>query len=299
MKLERLIGILTILLQNERVTAAQLAKRFEVSHRTIIRDIDALCLAGIPLVTHQGYGGGISIAEGFKLDKSILTKAELGLIISGIKGIGSVSEQAQVDNALDKLGANSAAATPVIVDLASFYKEELTDKIESIKQAIANEKIISFTYDYAKGESKRNIEPHLVLFQWTAWYVFGFCLLRKDWRLFKLNRLWGLKTLEKSFAKREIPPEHSNFNKHLNEDKWLVAVFDKSVRYKLIESYGHESFFETKEGLHFEVGFTHTDYMISWLLGFGDKVRVLEPPEVIAEIKRLAKNIFSQYEGDI
>ena len=97
MKLDRLLGILTVLLQNDRVTAPYLAERFEVNRRTIGRDIDILCQAGIPIVTHQGTGGGISIAEGFKLDKSVLTTSELSGIIAALKGLGSVSEQTQIE----------------------------------------------------------------------------------------------------------------------------------------------------------------------------------------------------------
>jgi len=106
MKLDRLLGILTILLKNDRVTAPQLAEKFEVTRRTIGRDIDAICQAGIPIVTHQGGGGGISIADGYKLDKSILTADELSSMIAALKGIGSVSEKSQVERTLDKLSAN-------------------------------------------------------------------------------------------------------------------------------------------------------------------------------------------------
>src|SRR5215469_11482825 len=103
MKLDRLLGILTVLLQNDRITAPELAEKFEVNRRTIGRDIDTLCRAGIPVVTHQGIGGGISIAEGFKLDKSILTSDELSGIIAALKGIGSVSDQSRIERTLDKL----------------------------------------------------------------------------------------------------------------------------------------------------------------------------------------------------
>jgi len=109
MKLDRLLGILTILLQKDRVTAPELAEKFEVSRRTIGRDIDALCVAGIPIVTHQGIGGGISIAEGFKLDKNVLTADELSGMIAALKGIGSVSPQSNIGRTLDKLHANSGS----------------------------------------------------------------------------------------------------------------------------------------------------------------------------------------------
>jgi len=299
MKLDRLLGILNILLQNARVTAPYLAEKFEVNRRTIGRDIDTLCLAGIPIVTHQGTGGGISIAEGFKLDKSILTADELSNIISALKGIGSVSEQSRIERTLDKLGANSDAvislSEPVVIDLASYYKGHLTEKIETIKSAMFNRRLIEFDYYYEKGEVHRCIEPYMVVFQWTSWYVFGYCLERQDWRMFKLMRLWGLTLCGEQYALRDIPPEKRNFNNHFNDDIKLVALFDKSVKYQLIETYGLDCYSETPEGLRLEIGYTNRNYMISWLLGFGDKVRVLEPLDIATAIQTAAKNIVSLY----
>ena len=299
MKLDRLFGILTILLQQDRVTAPQLAERFEVSRRTIGRDIDALCAAGIPVVTHQGIGGGISIAEGFRLDKSVLTTDELSGIIAAIKGIGSVTERSRVEQTLDKLGANSNAVIsmrePVIIDLASYYKDQLTEKIEVIKRAVLEGRLIEFDYYYEKGESRRRIEPYYVIFQWTSWYVFGFCLERQDWRMFKLTRLWGPAVQDETFTAREIPPYRKGLDTYFKDDINLVALFDPSVKYQLIDSYGLDGFTETDEGLRFEFGFTNRGYMISWLLSFGGKVKVLEPEDVAAEVKAAAEKILAHY----
>jgi predicted DNA-binding transcriptional regulator YafY len=299
MKLDRLMGILTVLLQNDRVTAPYLAEQFEVNRRTIGRDIDALCQAGIPVVTYQGTGGGISIAEGFKLDKHVLTAGELSGIIAALKGIGSVSEKSQIERTLDKLGANSDAVVslhePIVIDLASHYKGDLTAKIETMKQAISENRIIEFDYFYDKGERHRRIEPYLVVFQWTSWYVFGFCLERKDWRMFKLNRLWDLSASDERFTVREIPPEKRDFNEQLTDDHKLVALFDKTAKYLLIEAYGFDCYQETDEGLYFEIGYSNRGYMLSWLLSFGDKVKVLEPSDIADEIRNIAKNILSLY----
>jgi len=299
MKLDRLLGILMILLQNERVTAPMLAQKFEVNRRTIGRDIDTLCQAGIPIITHQGAGGGISIAEGYKLDKRLLTKDELAGIIAAIKGLGSVSEQPQIQRTLDKLGANSDAVIslhePIMIDLASYYKGDLTKKITTIKQAIMENKLIEFDYYYEKGETTKRIEPYIVIFQISSWYVFGFCLTRNDWRIFKLNRLWNLSISGEIFTIREIPADKRDFNNHLTEEHKLIAVFDKSVKYLLIEAYGFDCFYEDDDGLHFEVMFTNHSYIVSWLLGFGDKVKVLEPIEVVDEIRRMAKNVLAYY----
>ena len=300
MKLDRLLGILTILLQNDRVTAPQLAERFEVSRRTIGRDIDALCAAGIPVVTHQGIGGGVSIAEGFRLDKSVLTTDELSGIIAAIKGIGTVTERSRVRQTLDKLGANSSAVIsmrePVIIDLASYYKDQLTEKIDLIKRAVLEGWLIEFDYYYEKGKSSRCIEPYYVIFQWTSWYVFGFCLERQDWRMFKLTRLWGLGIRDETFTAREIPSYRQGMGMYFKDDINLVALFDPSVKYQLIDSYGLDGFTETDEGLLFEFGFTNRGYMISWLLGFGGKVKVMEPEDVAEEVKAAAENILGLYQ---
>jgi len=299
MKLDRLLGILTVLLQNDRVTSPYLADKFEVNRRTINRDIDSLCQAGIPIVTHQGTGGGISIADGFKLDKSVLTADELSGIIAALKGIGSVSEQTGIEWTLSKLGANTDAVVslqePVIIDLSSYYKGDLTPKIDTIKRAILDRRVIEFDYYYDKGESHRRIEPYFVIFQWTAWYVFGFCLKRQDWRLFKLLRLWNLSVCEDHFTLREIPPEKKDFSARYTEDINLVAIFDPSVKYQLIETYGLDCFHETDEGLVFEFGFSNHDYLVRWLLGFGDKVKVIEPQSVVEDIKAAAENLLSRY----
>jgi predicted DNA-binding transcriptional regulator YafY len=299
MKLDRLLGILTILLQNDRVSAPFLADKFEVNRRTIGRDVDALCQAGIPVITHQGAGGGISIAKGFKLDKSVLTTDELSGIIAAIKGLGSVSEQTQIERTLDKLGANADAVVslsePVVIDLASHYKGNLTRKIEQIKRAIQGARLIEFDYFYEKGESHRRIEPYFVIFQWSAWYVFGFCTQRQDWRLFKLVRLWNLEICGEHYSPREIPSEKRDFNARFTDNIKLVALFDASEKYRLVETYGFESFTETPDGLRLETGFTNRDFLITWLLGFGGKVTVLEPADIAKEIQTAAGKILANY----
>ena len=300
MKLDRLLGILTILLQNDRVTAPYLAERFEVTRRTIGRDIDALCQAGIPIVTHQGGSGGISIAEGFRLDKSVLTADELTGIIAALKGIGSVSEKSHMERLLDKLSAHKDAVVslrePIIIDLASHHKGSLTEKIELIKQAVQEQRIISFDYYYVKGETHRRIEPYFVIFHWMAWYVFGYCLDRQDWRMFKLARLWTLALCPETYALREIPPEKRDFSAHFPDDNQLVALFHPSAKYQLIETYGLHCFTEEEDGwLRLAVGYTNPDYTISWLLGFGDKVKVLEPEWVAKELCAIAQKIMNQY----
>lgn len=304
MKIDRLIGIITILLQREKVTAPELAKRFEVSCRTIQRDIDDICKAGIPIVSMQGYGGGLSIADGYKLDKTVLTEKELHAIFAGLKSIDSISRTAYRQVLIEKFsnGNNTiwAEQDKILIDLASWYQDSLPDKIEQIKEAIFNQEKISFLYYSGKGESERIIEPYLIVFKWSTWYVYGYCLARNDYRLFKLNRLWKLKNTKAVYEPRNIPEKEPSFERYFQTGSIkLVALFDTSVKYRLIEDYGIECVtVDDKTGkLLFQRLFTNPDYLLQWLLSFGDAVKIIEPQEIQARIIQITKNILRQYKG--
>ena len=147
MKLDRLIGILTILLQNDKATAPELAKRFNVSRRTILRDIDTLGLAGIPVVTSQGGDGGISIMEGYKIHNSVLTTDELQTLVAGLKSIDSVSKKSNFESLMMKLAPTDAMVSltdSVVIDLSDHYKDSLEEKIALFKQAISERRTVRF-----------------------------------------------------------------------------------------------------------------------------------------------------------
>ena len=298
MKLDRLIGILTILLQNDKATAPELAKRFNVSRRTILRDIDTLGLAGIPVVTSQGGDGGISIMEGYKIRNSVLTTDELQTLVAGLKSIDSVSKKSNFESLMMKLAPTDAMVSltdSVVIDLSDHYKDSLEEKIALFKQAIAERRTVRFDYYYPKGEVIREVEPYFVEFRWNSWYVFGWCRLREDFRRFKLNRLWNFILTEESFTPRPVPPEQASGGYAFPEPNNVKILFDKSVRFRLIEEYGLNCYEETDDGLLLSLDYTNKDYTFSWILGFGDKARILEPEETRNEFAVLTKNIFSLY----
>lgn len=302
MKIDRLIGILTILLQKDKVTIPQLAERFEVSSRTIQRDIEDLCRAGIPVVSMQGYDGGISVARGYKLDKTILTTHELQAVLAGIKSIDSISKTSYRQTIIEKFSTDKntirAEQDMILIDLAAWDQEGLSDKIEQIKQAVLHQEIISFLYYSNKGESERRIEPYFIVFKWAAWYVYGYCLAQQDYRLFKLNRIGKLARTSACYKPRRIPEGELAFEQYFQtEEMSLVALFDGTAKYRLIEEYGPDCFTVTEPGkLLFQRSFANSDYAMQWILSFGDSVKVISPPEFVADICAQAKNILRQYE---
>ena len=169
MKIDRLIGIITTLQQKKIVTAPYLAEKFEVSRRTINRDIEDICKAGIPIVTTQGANGGISIMEGFSLDTTVFTEQELTAIFTGLKSLDSVSRSALAEKLAQKIGGSKAITLSdhMVIDLSSFYKDDLASKIEQIKLAIRETRCIAFHYCYNKGEADKLIEPYLIVFKWS------------------------------------------------------------------------------------------------------------------------------------
>lgn len=298
MKIDRLIGILTVLLQNDKTTAPELAKRFEVSRRTILRDVDTLCLAGIPIVSIRGGDGGISIMEGYKINKNVLTADELQTLVTGLKSIDSVSKQSNFESLMTKIAPSNAMvslADSVVIDLSSHYKDSLSEKIEIFKQAIAEHKTVRFDYYYTKGEVPREIEPYFVEFRWNAWYVFGWCRLREDFRRFKLNRLWALTLTDESYKLRTIPPGKADAGYAFPEPYNMKILFDRSVRFRLIEECGLNCYTDTEAGLLLNFNYTNKDYTLSWILGFGDKAEILEPQDVREEFASMTKKIFELY----
>ena len=140
MKLDRMIGILSILLQKEKVTAPDLAAKFEVSRRTILRDIDALSMAGIPIVTEQGQNGGISIMQNYKIDKTLLSTSDMQAILAGLRSLDSVSGTRRYAQLMEKLSAGASNMLSgddhILINLSSHYKETLSPKIELLHGAI-------------------------------------------------------------------------------------------------------------------------------------------------------------------
>lgn len=300
MKIDRLIGILSVLLQQEKVTAPYLAQKFEVSRRTINRDIEDLCKAGIPVMTQQGINGGISIMEGYKIDRTLLTSYDLQAIFAGLRSLDSVSGTNRYGQLMDKLSAGSSGVMAgdqhILIDLSSWYKGTLAPKIEMLHTAIEQQEVMTFTYFSPKGESKRELEPYHLVFQWANWYVWGWCRQRSDFRLFKLNRMMELQFAKEKFEKRNAPLPDFTAEKVFPTKMQVKAVFTQECKWRLIEEFGIDSFTEQEDGsLLFCFGFTDRENLLSWMLTFGDQAELLEPVSMRKELLRISEEIQKKY----
>ena len=302
MKIDRLIGILSVLLQKEIITAPELAERFEVSRRTINRDIEVLCKAGIPIRTTQGTGGGISIMDGYRMDRTILTSKDMQMILAGLRSLDSVSGSSYYSQLMEKIQVGSSkfisGRDSILIDLSSWYRESLAPKIEIIQNAIEDGHLITFRYYAPSGESERRIEPYYLVFRWSSWYVWGWCTTREDFRLFKLNRMDSVAETTCAFVCRDVPlPDLSN-EKIFPGGIKVKALFEPDQKWRLVEEFGPSCFTENDGRLLFTADYTGMDNLITWIMTFGDKAEVLEPIEAREKIALMVQRMTTIYKED-
>ena len=300
MKIDRLIGVLSVLLQEEKTTAPELAERFEVSRRTINRDIEDLCKAGIPIRTVQGTGGGISIMDGYRMDRTILTSKDMQMILAGLRSLDSVSGSSYYGQLMEKIQAGSSefisGKDSILIDLSSWYRESLAPKIETIQDGIENRHMLTFRYYAPSGESDRTVEPYYLVFRWSSWYLWAWCCDRKDYRLFKLNRMVHVREKDTVFVCREAALPDLSDEKIFPGGIKVKALFEADQKWRLVEEFGPACFTEYGDGrLLFTADYTDMESLVTWLMTFGDKVEVLEPKEARNEIAHMANKMAMIY----
>ncbi len=300
MKLYRLIGIIETLLQRDNVTAPYLAEKFEVSRRTINRDIEELCIAGIPIETRQGIGGGISISENYKISRTMLTGTEMQDILAGLRGLDSVNGTDRYRQLMDRLSVDSydvmTGNQSVLIDLSSWYGESLTPKIQIIRTVIEEKHLLAFRYYSQKGESQRTAEPYFLIFRGSSWYLWGWCRQRNDFRLFKINRMDRLKMTGEEFEARKVEVPDLRTEKIFPGEVKVKALFDPECKWRLVEEFGPDCFEEQSGGkLLFHADYSDKENLITWLMTFRDKAVLLEPEEIRGEIRTAIEKMKERY----
>ncbi|EIP9781236.1 helix-turn-helix transcriptional regulator [Listeria monocytogenes] len=310
MKVDRLMSIVLILLDKERISAQELADRFEVSFRTIYRDIDAIDLAGVPIRSTPGVGGGFEIMPDYKMDSKVFSTADLSAILMGLSSLSNMVRGDELINALAKIKSFIPAdrakeielkANQIYIDLSQWTgNNNIQPHVEIIKVALQENKLLTFEYIAHQGnKTVRIVEPYQLVMKSSHWYLYGYCQNRNDFRLFRLSRMSGLKILEDTFTLRD-------FRKPQLEMEDIVAVMQIEIKIRIHQSIidrvldycSYENFYPDGEE-HYIVSFPfiENEYHYDILLSFGDKCECLEPLHIREKMKRRIYDIVSIYEN--
>ena len=297
MKDNRLFRILYYILEKGKVTANELADKFEVSVRTIYRDIDSISSAGIPIYALQGKGGGIEIAEDFVLSKSLLSENEKQQIMSALQGLDNTTIQRE-NELLTKLSAlfKMKNTSWIEVDFNNWQNNKMYEKtFDDIKSAILSKNIISFTYFSSnEEETNRIVKPVRLLFKSQDWYLYALCLLRNDFRYFKLSRIKNLDihtekfddSFEDAILKKEIPHENTVH---------IRVKFDRKVAFRVYDEINGEIIEDDEGNLYAEIEIPNDYNLFNYIFSFGDGAEVLEPKEIRRQIKEMINKMAEKY----
>lgn len=298
MEQSRLFKIVYHLLEKGKSTAPELAEKFEVSIRTIYRDLDTISAAGIPIYATQGKGGGIFIMQDFVLNKSLLSEQEKEQILMALQGI-SATEHNQTDELLMKLSGlfQSKVTNWIEVDFSEWYKNTPNyDVFNLIKNAIFNQYTITFSYFAREGNySNRTVEPIKLIFKNKDWYLYGFCLLRNDFRFFKLTRIKDLEISSDTFrrAVENIPKVETVIkNKNFIHAK---LKFSPKVAFRVYDEFTDDVSKDNQGNLYVNIDLPDNETLFSYILSFGDNVEILEPDYLRHSMKEKLALMLEKY----
>lgn len=300
MKNERLFGIVYTLLSEESVTAKELAARFEVSTRTIYRDIDLLSSFNIPIYASKGKNGGISLLDNYKLDKSLLSKEEQNQILFALQSMKKLgvleNDDIELADKMQQIFQNKGKDW-IRIDFTDWNNSsEQNHLFELVKQAVLEERKLEFDYYNSYGEkSERKVEPLQICFKHKAWYVQAYDETKEAYRFFKVTRIKNLKLLDETFV-RDMPEEKKEQKEYEPEIVHLELEIAKEMAYRVYDEFDSDEITVTEEG-NFIVKTSYPDgeWVYGFILSFGEYIRVISPTEVIKRIKEKLKASMAQY----
>ncbi|MFF2888830.1 helix-turn-helix transcriptional regulator [Paenibacillus sp. NPDC057967] len=298
MKLERLLGITIELMTKKRVTAAELATRFEVSIRTIYRDLDLINEAGIPVVSFSGVVGGFELMEGYYLSKQHFSIDDLSVIFHLLKGMEEAVGN-KITSIVHKLGSlqpallNGGSPNPIIIDASASVLEK--DAIKPLYEAIGLQRVVTFSYrDSAGNESERSVEPVRLYWDRGWWYVEGYCLLKQAQRCFKVSRMSQLQVTDGPFRPRlEMSASMGQENVQAIE---VHLRFEATNQPRIFEQFQGQC---THRGTHIDVHtlFFSPAYALSVILSFGPIVEIISPEDLRQQLLNQLEAIRTRYEN--
>lgn len=307
MKYQMMIKILFLLLSRKKVSAKYIADRFDISIRTVYRYIDELCLANVPIYNERGRNGGYSISENYKIPSTYLNAEESEQIISALIEINKELGSDVIGGAIEKLGSISKNAEGIptinfgnlVIDGSAWgVSDAYGETLKILQKAIEEKALLSISYVDRDGiTSEREIEPHVLALKQGLWYVYAYCRLRNTFRLFKVGRIQKIKSLNETFARREILDVKAVFEKWYDEpDEDIDLVLDKSVKPNVEEWLGVDKVHVSPSGkITASVRLPIDDYLTAKILSFGNKIKVESPKKLKDAVIKTAKSVEDLY----
>ncbi|NRS15214.1 YafY family transcriptional regulator [Brevibacillus sp. HB1.4B] len=310
MKVERLLAIVIMLLNKRRVSARELSDHFEVSLRTVYRDLETINAAGIPIVAYPGASGGYEIMENFTIDRQYLSLDELVAVIAALKGVHSSTDDKQIGQLLEKIKALlitapsslQGSAHPVVYDFNPWGSTPaIAEKVNRLREAIEKRLRVRITYTKMQGDAtERTIEPVKLIIKGYVWYVYGYCLQRQEDRLFRLSRIADMSVLTEEFSPR--PYQQADKLEWLEE--WdtserisLVLQFSSRVHVRVRDMFEPKAIETMPDGsLLVRTMMTDDEWLNGMLLSFGDALFVHEPVHVRERMRDIVKRMTKLYE---
>ncbi len=313
MKLERLLAIIMLLLNRNHISAKELAEYFEVSKRTIYRDIDSINQAGIPIVSYMGAEGGFGILENYKITKNFLDDYEISSLLSALKNLNNTVSDKKISHTIEKLEnlkpdknilSSHSKSVPINIDYNNWNSNnKQKDKIKNLNSAINEKRIISFEYVNKKGEcTNRTVEPLSLLLKDFSWYLQGYCHSKEDYRVFKVKRMRMVKVTDDYFTRNTPPLETLDYLEEWYKDSTVINIilkFKAQMRARVFDSFNEDEILLFEDGT-MEVHFTYPqdNGLFELILGFGSQVEVIEPLGLRSQIYQRAVEICNIYKND-
>ncbi len=296
MQESRLFKIVYHLLDKGQATAPELAEKFEVSVRTIYRDIDALSGAGIPIYTEAGRNGGIRLMNDFVLDKVVLSEEEKQEILAALQSINFANNIGN-HQTLQKLSAifNISSENWLEVDFSRWgNKGTDNEKFELLKSAVIHQKCVKITYANSYGViNERIVQPLKMSYKSMSWYLKAYCTKKQDYRIFKLTRIIDLEILKESFCKHSFPELDETLGQSYHT---IVLHFPKNMSYRVYDEFDKTRVSKKENGdLIVSVEIPEDEWLIGYLLSFGTQVDIIEPAYLKDIVAEQAKKIYEKY----
>lgn len=302
MKTDRLLALTIYLMNHGKTSASKLAKEYEVSSRTIMRDMDTLDRAGIPICSTPGINGGFGIMENYVLDKQVVSQNDFDYIVTALKGLLSAYTNKDVEQSLNKMEllSNNKQA-PVQVDFSVASEDSsINEKIHILEQAINQNKKVQFLYRNGQDEEKQFIvEPVGVEFKWYSWYLTGYYEKHQANCKFKLIRMQDLIITNMIDTGKK---EDLNVDLEQKDERKRITVklYGKSKVKIRCREYLNGKITKEYENGDFEFSFTVPENETYWygvILSLGSKIKIIEPKQLIERILQTCNSLLEEYGG--